>query len=59
MSAHTPGPWRAMVNKPKARQPMALVATLDGDMSIDCTRSGQDYAEDCANARLIANLEAA
>jgi hypothetical protein len=33
---------------------MALVRTGSGEAAIDCTRSGENYAEDCANARLIA-----
>ena len=54
MSAHTPGPWK-VVDKIDGRKPrsMALVAA-GGDMSIDCTRSGDTRAESNANARLIA-----
>jgi hypothetical protein len=58
-AAHTPGPWHAVCDPEKTakRKRMALVATHSGnphDMAIDCTDSGKNYAEDCANARLIA-----
>jgi len=33
---------------------MALVVTSSGTMATDATGSGKDYAEDCANARLMA-----
>lgn len=54
--AHTPGPWRAILDKPQTQKQtrMAMVATPEGRTSIDCTGSGATYAADCANARLIA-----
>lgn len=58
---HTPGPWAAILDgrsKPKQGMmihKMALVRTISGHTCIDATGSGADYAEDCANARLIAS----
>ncbi len=58
MSKHTPGPWADVSDDPKARHEsrrMALVSTsYAGGQAIDCTRSGKSFAEDCANARLVA-----
>jgi hypothetical protein len=56
MSAHTPGPWVAHCDDPRSKNGMALVVAHKGrgTMSIDATRSGASFAEDCANARLIA-----
>lgn len=61
MSAkHTPGPWRAICDSPGTLKiaRMAMVATNGGRTSMDCTGSGKDYAEDCANAQLIAQAPA-
>jgi hypothetical protein len=56
MSEHTPGPWVAHCDDPRSKNGMALVVAHKGrgTMSIDATRSGASFAEDCANARLIA-----
>ena len=53
-SKHTP--WRASCDLADKRrgEKMALVATGRGDMAIDCTGSGMDYADDCRIAALIA-----
>jgi hypothetical protein len=58
MSTHTKGPWRDVSDHKRGRassRPMALVSTthLTG-VCIDCTGSGASFAEDCANAALIA-----
>lgn len=54
MNKHSPGPWLASCDMPRAVNPMALVTTPNGSRSIDCTGSGENYAQDCANANLIA-----
>lgn len=62
MSKHTPGPWADVsdIGTVKARklknghQLMALVSTGGGQTAIDCTGSGENFLQDCANARLIA-----
>jgi hypothetical protein len=54
---HSPGPWIDIIDSPKARNPMALVATShkgSASRAIDCTNSGKSYAVDCANAKLVA-----
>lgn len=59
MSKHTPGPWTAIVDKglsPDKGYRMALVAThAKGHRvtAIDCTRSGDSFEQDAANAHLI------
>lgn len=62
---HTPGPWTAIcddnfkrVTKHDGHTRMALISTSATDervIAIDCTSSGADYDEDCANAALIAS----
>jgi hypothetical protein len=57
MSAHTPGPWQAIIpSKRQKTDVTAMVATTagPGSMAIDCTKSGTTRDEDAANARLIA-----
>ena len=55
MDKFTPGPWTAILDKPtEKRYRMALVGTTAGNAAIDCTRSGESFAQDCANARLVA-----
>jgi len=55
MSKHTPGPWKAICDNPRQVNRMAMVATYGGGgVCIDCTKSGDSYEMDCANARLIA-----
>lgn len=53
-ASFTPGPWAAQCDKPKSKNPMALIITPGGRAAIDATNSGSSYAEDCANARLVA-----
>lgn len=50
----SPAPWRPLLDHPRTgpRKRMALVNTSNGRTSIDFTGSGEDYAQDCANARL-------
>jgi len=50
----TPGPWTAILDKRKSQTPMALVTTGADHLAIDCRKSGTNYTEDCANARLVA-----
>lgn len=53
----TPPPWTAQCDKAGKPGAMALVVTSAKGArcrAIDCTGSGETYAEDCANARLIA-----
>lgn len=59
-TTHSPGPWKAATDhhRTNKRKRMALVATTNGRMSIDCTESDETYAPDCANARLIAEAPA-
>lgn len=56
---HTPGPWFDISDDAKGRPNMprmAMVSTsyAGSRQAIDCTGSGENYAQDCANARLIA-----
>ncbi len=52
--SHTPGKWNAICDPPKTKlSRMALVTTPSDGRAIDATGSGNNYAEDCANARLI------
>jgi hypothetical protein len=53
---HSPGPWRDVSDEPsKSRRPMAMVNVGgEGRMCVDCTDSGKNFAQDLANARLIA-----
>ena len=55
MSAHTPGPWRSVCDRPNTRkgERMAMVSTRAGRQCIDCTGSGKSFAEDVANAEFI------
>lgn len=54
--SHTPGPWTAILDHHRVhkRKRMAMVSTSHGRIAIDATNSGATYADDCANARLIA-----
>jgi hypothetical protein len=52
---HTLGPWQNISDTGRSPPPqMALVATPGGKAAIDCTGSGKTFAEDRANAHLIA-----
>ena len=54
---HTSGPWSIRLDKPSDKYRMALVVTTASSArakAINCTCSGDSYAADCANARLIA-----
>lgn len=55
---HSPLPWVADCDSTKHKSPLALVLPGDtGDkrqIAIDCTRSGKNYKQDCANAEFIA-----
>lgn len=57
MSKHTPGPWAALITKPKKRKqpsPGTVLVAAGGSLAIDCTSSGDTFEEGEANARLIA-----
>jgi hypothetical protein len=56
MSArHTPGPWRALIDKPSRRDHQGTVMVVaGGQMAIDCNASGDTFEESKANAILIA-----
>ena len=45
--SHTPGPWTVICDSP-------IVRIHEWTQAIDATKSGKDFAEDRANARLIA-----
>lgn len=49
----SPRPWRTLIDNPKVRHPMAMIATAEDTACIDCTGSGNTYRQDCANAALI------
>lgn len=52
--AHSPGPWRWLKDKSRTPRKLAMVTTPNGSQAIDCTDSGENFAQDEANARLIA-----
>lgn len=52
--SHTPAPWNAHCDGPDSERRMAIVVTSFGFEFIECTKSGKDYTESCANARLCA-----
>lgn len=51
------GPWKDISDRDRRRREsyrFAMVVAPGGRKAIDCTGSGDDFAEDLANARLIA-----
>jgi hypothetical protein len=52
---HTPGPWIVQLDRStKGKAPRMALVVAGGRAAIDCTGSGKDFNQDCANAKLIA-----
>lgn len=52
---HTPGPWEAIIIKPSKRDQVGTaMVRAGGSLAIECSHSGDTFAESAANARLIA-----
>jgi len=51
---HTPGPWEALIDRStKGKAPRMAMVVAGGRAAIDCTASGSNFTQDCANARLV------
>jgi hypothetical protein len=51
---HSPGPWKALVEKPTKKRPgTAMVVTSNGTLAMEVSQSGSTWDESIDNARLI------